>query len=660
EDVTIGPAPIGGVALRGEGGLIRLRAVRITATTDRGLFVADGAQADAEDLVVEDTATPEGPADLETQGLGRGVEVSSAGTLSARRVALDRNRRQGALVSSPGSSLTLHDVVVADTLSRESDSRVGQGLLASDGARLEMRRAVLVRNRAAGLAVLNRTTDTDTRATAEDLVVRGTQQSASGVNPVAGVVSGGTGAFVSLNHALVEGNRDYGVVVESGDLELRDALVRDAVPGSVTTAMVGVLIAAGGRLEVERVLLEGRLDVGVWVTDEASEARAVDLVVREPRSRAGTPGTGVFARQGARLVLTRALISESIRGLDVRTEAAADVDDLVVRRSGAGATEGAVGVGAFENGRLGLDRALVSDSAGIGLAVGGAAVTLADLRILNTRGLAGDTSFGTGLSAFDEAALSVAGAVIEASREAGVRLESGASAELRDIAVRNTLGLAEGPSPARFGHGIIVNNGARATVEGALVENNRTYGILINAMGSDATITGVVVRDTLGDAATGRFGRGIQAQGGGAATVTSAIVSGSREVGIGAIDSRLSLRDVAVIGTRRSDCFPDCAGDLDFTPSNLHALGQLAQVDVERFRLLGGPETVCGVQVVGSAIVELSAGVVERHDIGVCLRVSPNYPLGRLVDGVAYIDSGVPPVESTDRDVPDPIGELPP
>ncbi|MEM1415005.1 MAG: hypothetical protein AAGH15_08905 [Myxococcota bacterium] len=39
--------------------------------------------------------------------------------------------------------------------------------------------------------------------------------------------------------------------------------------------------------------------------------------------------------------------------------------------------------------------------------------------------------------------------------------------------------------------------------------------------------------------------------------------------------------------------------------------------------------------------------------MGVCLQ-SPGYPLRRLVDGVAFIDSGTPPVESTGLAVPDP------
>ncbi|MEM1416498.1 MAG: hypothetical protein AAGH15_16425, partial [Myxococcota bacterium] len=191
-----------------------------------------------------------------------------------------------------------------------------------------------------------------------------------------------------------------------------------------------------------------------------------------------------------------------------------------------------------------------------------------------------------------------------------------------------------------------------------LLEGNRTAGLAINGAGSNADLSGLVVRSTEGEEATGARGDGVVVFRA-SARLERAIVTGNRSAGVVALDSRLTMTDVAILETRAEDCEPSCDDDSTGVAS-LKALGPQTVVDAVRFRLSGSPETVCGLQLFLRAQVDFMTGLVERHDLGVCLQTPGGYDLRRLANDVAYIDSGRPPVESTDLPVPDLSDAFPP
>ncbi|MEM1415006.1 MAG: right-handed parallel beta-helix repeat-containing protein [Myxococcota bacterium] len=666
EDVTLGPAAVGGVALWGEGGLVTLRGVRITATTDRGLFVTHGAQADATDLVIDDTGAPGGPPNVDTQGLGRGLEVAGGAMLDARRVLLDRNRRQGAIVQGEGSRLTLEDATIANTRSRQHDGLFGEGVLASVGGRLVLRRTLLTRNRFRGLRVRSGSLDVPvgTAGTAEHLVVRGTELSeewgiSSDPYPL-GIESIGPGASLSVEWSLIDRNRANGMGVATGAaLSVADAVIRDVVPtAGAPFGNFGALVSGRGTLTFERVLTERHFNSGVLVEEEG-RATLVDVAVREMLGRDGIAGHGIAVQSGGRLSLERGLIADCLDyGVSAITDGVAELRDLVVtgvrgRPPDEDGNFAGAGLVTGRGGALTLERGFLFANRGYGVATIDGSVTLGDVRVEDTRVVSGASRGGIGLHA-NAGFMGINGAVIEGSHETGLLLLSSATADLSDLVVRDTQGLQDGP--LRLGTGIFLGGGARTDLRRALVEGNRSVGIVVVEERSNAAISDSIVRDTESESLNGRFGLGILTQDGGAAELARVLVAGSRGAGISADAGRLTLTDVAVVGTRDEACRPDCNEII--ATSSLRARRR-STVNAMGFRLAGGPATTCGLQLGDGADVFLSSGVVEQHGLGVCLQ-SPGYPLRRLLDDVAYIDSGTPPVESTRFADPRPVDFLPP
>ena len=135
-----------------------------------GLYVKDGAHIEVSRALVEQNrvagvvATGAGTilnlTDVIVRGTqsqesdrqwGRGLEVSDGAHVEVSRALFERNRELGVLATNAVTTLNLSDVVVRNTQSRESDRQRGRGLEASDGARVEVRRALFDRNREIGV-----------------------------------------------------------------------------------------------------------------------------------------------------------------------------------------------------------------------------------------------------------------------------------------------------------------------------------------------------------------------------------------------------------------------------------------------------------------------------------------------------------------------------
>ncbi|MBI4702165.1 MAG: DUF1565 domain-containing protein [Deltaproteobacteria bacterium] len=87
-------------------------------------------------------------------------------------------------------------------------------------------------------------------------------------------------------------------------------------------------------------------------------------------------------------------------------------------------------------------------------------------------------------------------------------------------------------------------------LEGSVIERNREAGI--GAFGADVTIRASVIRDTQPRQADGRLGMGLAAQadhGAAKVAVEASAITGSRTIGLTAIDSELSVRTTVVSGT---------------------------------------------------------------------------------------------------------------
>ncbi|MGF1469803.1 MAG: hypothetical protein ACFCGT_27070 [Sandaracinaceae bacterium] len=263
------------------GARVMLRRALVERNGELGVVVAnDGTEAVLEDLVVRDTAPERNGA------FGRGVGVAAGASLALRRALLERNHDVGIFASNPGSVAVLDDVVVRDTLPRQTDRRSGNGLAVQLGARVELRRGVLERSRECGVLVRG----DDVEARFVDLVVRDTLPRER--DGAFGRGMSVEGATIELRRTLVERNRGTGVY-SGGDgtvAVFEDVVVRDTLAQeSDGSGGRGLNVELGARVVLRRGLFERNREVGVYSSSEGTHAVLEDVVVRETLAPACLP-----------------------------------------------------------------------------------------------------------------------------------------------------------------------------------------------------------------------------------------------------------------------------------------------------------------------------------------------------------------------------------
>ncbi|MGF1466819.1 MAG: hypothetical protein ACFCGT_11865 [Sandaracinaceae bacterium] len=440
EDVTVGPAEVGGVHLHNAGEEVLLEGLRVREVTGepRAAVQAElGAALRAHSLVIQDTRSSAGGE------FGRGLDVRAGAGVDLRRAVLERNREGGVSVLDPGSEARLEDLVVRDTMPRESDDMFGRGLGVQFGPRVVLRRALLERNRDVGIFVGGGGAD----ALIEDVVICDTLAEASdgtggrGLNVV-------LGARVTLRRGLVERNLETGVAVDvDGTGTLEDLVVRDTLSReSDGQHGDGLFVGGGAQVTLRRGLLGRNRLHGALVSGAGTEGHFESLVVRHtlPQARDGRGGRGVGVQDGARVELRRGLLE---------------------RNREVSAFIGGEGAGAF----------------------------LEDVAIRDTLPEESDQSSGRGLGVELGGRVELYRGLLERNHDVGVFVSSpGADAVLEDIVIRGTLPhRADGAE----GLGMRVELGAQVEIKRALVEGNHSLGVTASAGALDAE--DVIIRETL-------------------------------------------------------------------------------------------------------------------------------------------------------------------
>ncbi|MBI2898511.1 MAG: hypothetical protein HYY06_33475 [Deltaproteobacteria bacterium] len=186
------------------------------------LVMDDGAVLTAADLVISDTLARESDGNF---GYGLGVFWGARVTLE--RAVLDRNRACGVFAALDGTALLTTDLVVSDTLSQESDGRDGNAVIILAGASAELERTRMLDNRGYALRAFG----ADTIVTAVDLTVERTAQQACAVDTCTSVggglgISSEGGARLDVRRFRSSENALVGVLVASGsELDLHEGIV---------------------------------------------------------------------------------------------------------------------------------------------------------------------------------------------------------------------------------------------------------------------------------------------------------------------------------------------------------------------------------------------------------------------------------------------------
>jgi hypothetical protein len=520
-----------GIWASGRSRTARVEDVVIDGATFIGWLVAFAAEVEGRGVVVRDTRSRE-----RDRALGRGLEVLEGGAVVVRRGLFAGNRSVAIAAFDPGTSITLEDVAVRDTRSQESDRTLGRGLNVQLGASAVVRRALFERNRDTAVMASR----AGTSLTLEDVVVRDTESRENDLEGGCGLgVQDGT--VVVVRRGLFERNREAAILANGAgtSITLEDVVVRDTGgrTGDVASGH-GLDLQNGATAVARRALFERNCDVAVMVSRAGASVSLEDVVVRDTRSREGDRafGRGLEVQDGAAAEVRRALFE---RNRDVaimvsRAGASVSLEDVVVRDTESRESDLRAGSGlAVQDGATAeVRRALFERNREVAVSAAGTdtSLTLEDVALRNTRSREGDRAFGRGLALQDGATAEVRRALFERNREVAVSASGTAtSLTLEDVALRDT---DSRESDLVFGRGLSVQFGVTAVVRRALFERNRE--VAVSAAGTDTSLTleDVAVRDTRSRERDGLCGSGAAALAGAHVEIRRFLVTHSDLCGI--------------------------------------------------------------------------------------------------------------------------------
>ncbi|MCB9591180.1 MAG: hypothetical protein H6719_00490 [Sandaracinaceae bacterium] len=622
-----------------------------------------------------------------------GVVLRDLGLLDARRTAL---RVAGAEASATVQGILLRGAtgvgVIVEDGSLEATELVVRDVAAGNGVVVRGGRLSLSRS------VVSRAADVGVEVIGGAATLSHVRVVANGVAPYAGGgVEASDGAQLTVTSSVLDANRHVGVVAAGAGttLDLGDVVVRDTTRTSSSDGL-GVLVADGAEARAERVV--GIHDQAAEVGVVGAHLVATDLAAIEPW-RARSERTDIDQAGGVlgqpydgaapAIELARVWI-EGATSFGVNTsEGTIDLEDVHVtrlqewspfpanvrvanvegaaRRVSIRRSEG-FGVGVSGPSRFTAEDLCVQDSrrlsrevASIGM--GGACDVRVERAVLEGSGGLSNLLVPEG----ERARLELRDVVMRASRRTVDDLTDGPGLWTEDVDVlaervrfegipangmeiaHATLSLVdvsildtEAELPRFLGAGVVLYEDVAATLSRVDVAGNRTVGISASSEDVTLDLEDVSIRDTRGAAETDALGVGLWASSHARVTGRRVVVSGNRQAGVVAEGrAEVVLEDLAVWDTLGPACGDAC-------PALERGFGLLAMqrgsIDVSRFEIWSSAR--CGALVGPNGRIDLRAGSIVDAPIGLCLQ-QEGYPLGRLRDGVRFVDVGAEAEDTT-------------
>lgn len=399
-------------------------------------------------------------------------------------------------------------------------------------------------------------------------VVRDTQAMSDKTNG-RGIQVQGRGVL-TVRDSLLERNKESGIFVYGSDATIERTVVRDTLPmDSDKTFGRGISAVIDGKirstLTVKSSVLERNRSAGISLS--GADATVSDTVIRETFSQVsdGVSGTGITADADTRtkaastLKVTTSLVAKNRDAGILAFGSELTVDRTIVRDTEARLSDQRFGTGIHVDlGNQGGARptakiasTLIAHNRHAGVNIVGADATIDSCWISDTQPDEEKMRLGRGINVQDSTAtgvrslLTLKNSMVVGSYESGIAV-FGSDATIDGSVVRDTLPRL---FDAQLGHGIGAANNpttnARAilSIKSSLIERAQTSGLL--AYGADVTIEGTVVRDILAQVSDGLYGDGIAAMTFGGApanvTVTSCAVQRTSRASIAAFGATLSL-----------------------------------------------------------------------------------------------------------------------
>lgn len=379
-------------------GALQARRLSLLGSTDDALVLAPGAEARIDELVGRDlspsglrlttaSATISGLVFEDLPGPSSAVVLEDGAQLAVNQAALLATTYR-AFELRGRSTMTANDLLIRGT--RPEAGLGGVGVLVGSSSHLRMQRAALSNNRVAGVWI-----EDQARAEIWDLLVEDTAARVEDQLDGLGlrVASGGR---VHLERAWLSANTQHGLGVRDprSHATLRDLTILDTRPReSDQTLGIGLHLSEGAQVELQRIRVRNSADRGISVHDGAS-LRGQDLEVDRvvPDHRSGERGMGLWVASTATVALERFLANDTHRACIEHSSAGASrfVDITCRRNRVTPAEEREVAAFYLRAGTLSFTRVVLEDHEDLGVLVEGlgTVVTADDLSIKGCTGRA--------------------------------------------------------------------------------------------------------------------------------------------------------------------------------------------------------------------------------------------------------------------------------
>jgi len=291
-----------------------------------------------EDVVVRDTLSQESD-----RTLGRGLVVQRGASADLTRGLFERNREIAIYVGEAATSARLTDVVVRDTMGGESDGVLGRGLAVEFGASAEVARALFERNRE--IVVFAAAAGTSVRL--DDVVVRDTlsRESDRTFGRAFGVQGG---ASADVTRGLFERNLEIALIAHGAGTRMRleDVVVRDTLGRESDRAGGrGLGVQDGAGVEVARGLFERNREVAVHAIGAGATVSLANVVIADTLTAAcgaecvfASGGVGVGSYQAATVSMSQFVTRRAaLCGVMIAQDGELDLSDGQVSESTIGA-----------------------------------------------------------------------------------------------------------------------------------------------------------------------------------------------------------------------------------------------------------------------------------------------------------------------------------
>jgi len=215
------------------GGSANLERAHFEANHDTSILVS-GTSMEASDLTIVGTKS-----EVSTGTRGSGLAVQHEGTATLTRASLSGNRGHGIFVFGEGTLVTGTDVVITDTLGWEASGIGGVGVGAQNGSALTLTRALVQRNRQAGILAFH----AGTEITLTDITVLDTLDRDC---VATGVCEPNSGGFVAVFGAHIGAERFLIADGSLAGLQLDRGGEMDLTRGEVRGHVIGAAVATEG------------------------------------------------------------------------------------------------------------------------------------------------------------------------------------------------------------------------------------------------------------------------------------------------------------------------------------------------------------------------------------------------------------------------------